>query len=164
MSRLMPCDATVSRSRDSPSTVHASSIFSDGRPLQMLFTPNAAHCRRIASLCPCCVPTFIVAFGGGSAPDFAGAIACCAETTVSASAAAGTPALASLTNSRRFIGPPETNRGARGDRRDLFPLRPWRPARFSSLSPPRLARHEVRADDVGVQFDAEAGPVRHLDE
>ena len=49
MSSEMPCDATVSRSFDSPSTDHASSIFADGRPLQMLFTPKAAQARRIAS-------------------------------------------------------------------------------------------------------------------
>src|SRR5882672_6257280 len=103
MSSVMPCEATVSRSFDKPSTVHASSIFGDGSPLQMLFTPNAAHCRRIASLWPCCVPTFMVAFGAGRAPDFAGDFACCADTTASASAGAESPAPASRTNSRRFI-------------------------------------------------------------
>src|SRR6185295_18408651 len=107
MSSVMPCDATVSRSLDRPSTVHASSIFGDGRPLQMLLTPNAAHCRRIASLWPCCVPTFIVAFGDETIPDLAGDFACCADTTASANAGAESPALASRTNSRRFIDAPE---------------------------------------------------------
>ena len=90
MSSEMPCDATRSRSFDSASTDHASSIFADGRPLQMLFTPNAAQARRIASESPCCVPTFIFTFGdvvGATMPDFAGACACCADTTASARAA-----------------------------------------------------------------------------
>src|SRR5262245_32346553 len=96
MSSEMPCDVTVSRSRDSPSTDHASSILTDGSPLQMLLTPKAAHWRRIGSVWPCCVPTFIVAFADETMPDFAGDFACWAETTASASAAAGTPAPASL--------------------------------------------------------------------
>src|SRR5438132_142984 len=109
MSSEMPNDATRSRNFESPSTDHASSIFGDGRPLQMLFTPNAAHARRISSEWPCCVPTFIFTFGdivGATMPDFAGACACCADTTASASAATGIPAPASLTNSRRFMEPP----------------------------------------------------------
>jgi hypothetical protein len=57
------------------STVQASSIFADGSPLQMLFTPKAAQARRIASLCPCCVPTFIRAFGTGVAGATAGVVA-----------------------------------------------------------------------------------------
>src|SRR5437899_10398797 len=106
MSSEMPYDATRSRNRDRESTDHASSIFSDGSPLQMLFTPNAAQARRMASEWPCCVPTFIFTFGevvGATMPDFAGACACCADTTASASAATGMPAPASLTHSRRFM-------------------------------------------------------------
>src|SRR5439155_24433038 len=102
--------ATRSRSADRPSTDQASSIFADGRLLQMLFTPKAAHARRIASVWPCCVPTFILTFGdvvGATIPDFAAAFDCCADTTASASAATGMPAPASLTNSRRFMNPPE---------------------------------------------------------
>src|SRR6266498_4561428 len=109
MSSEMPNDSTRSRKRDNASTDHASSTFADGRPLQMLFTPNAAQARRIASEWPCCVPTFILTFGdvvGATMPDFAGACACCADTTASASAATGMPAPASLTNSRRFMTPP----------------------------------------------------------
>src|SRR6266850_3861172 len=110
MSSEMPCDATTSRSFERPSTDHASSTFADGRPLQMLFTPNAAQARRMASEWPCCVPTFILTFGdvvGATMPDFAGPCACCADTTASASAATGMPAPASLTNSRRFMDPPK---------------------------------------------------------
>src|SRR5258706_6804158 len=110
MSSEMPCDATTSRSFERPSTDHASSTFADGRPLQMLFTPKAAQARRMASEWPCCVPTFIFTFGdvvGATMPDFAGACACCADTTASASAATGMPAPASLTNSRRFMDPPK---------------------------------------------------------
>src|SRR6266540_6605433 len=106
MSSEMPNDSTRSRKRDNASTDHASSTFADGRPLQMLFTPNAAQARRIASEWPCCVPTFIFTFGdvvGATMPDVAGACACCADTTASASAATGIPAPASLTNSRRFM-------------------------------------------------------------
>src|SRR5438067_7110899 len=81
ISSEMPCDATTSRSFERPSTDHASSIFADGRPLQMLFTPNAEQARRMASEWPCCVPTFIFTLGdvvGATRPDFAGARACCA--------------------------------------------------------------------------------------
>src|SRR6266850_3436162 len=110
MSSEMPCDATTSRSFERPSTDHTSSTFADGRPLQILFTPNAAQARRMASEWPCCVPTFIFTLGdvvGATMPDFAGACACCADTTASASAATGMPAPASLTNSRRFMAPPK---------------------------------------------------------
>jgi hypothetical protein len=109
MSSEMLCDATSSRNLDSDSTDHASSIFGDGNPLQMLFTPNAAHARRMASEWPCCVPTFIFTFGdvvGATMPDFAGVCATCAETTASARAPADMPAPASRTNSRRFMTPP----------------------------------------------------------
>src|SRR5262245_33462607 len=109
MSSEMPCLVTVSFRRDNPSTDHASSILGEGKPLQMLLTPNAAHERRMASVWPCCVPTFIFTLGdlvGATMPDFAGDWACWADTTVSASAAADTPELASFTNSRRFIAPP----------------------------------------------------------
>src|SRR6266508_1616598 len=105
MSSEMPCDATRSRSVERPSTDHASSIFSDGRRLQMWLTPNAAQARRIWSESPCCVPTFILAFGEGAA-GLAGVLATCADTTASASAAADTPPPASRTNSRRFMNPP----------------------------------------------------------
>src|SRR6266581_3420402 len=82
MSSEMPCDATTSRSFERPSTDHASSIFSDGNPLQMLFTPKAAQARRMASEWPCWVPTFILAFEDVAAAG--GAFAACAETTASA--------------------------------------------------------------------------------
>src|SRR5437773_8237239 len=106
ISSEMPNDSTRSRKRDNASTDHASSTFADGRPLQMLFTPNAAQARRIATQWPCCVPTFSLTFGDvveATMPDFAGACACCADTAASASAATGMPAPASLTNSRRFL-------------------------------------------------------------
>ena len=106
MSSVMPCDATRSRSRVSDSTDHASSIRRDGSSLQMLWTPNAAQARRISSESPCCVPTFIFAFGdvvGATMPELAGDRACCADTTASARAAAGAPAPARRTNSRRFM-------------------------------------------------------------
>src|SRR6185503_10640099 len=110
ISSEMPCDATCSRNLDSDSTDHASSIFGDGKPLQMLFTPNAAQARRIASEWPCCVPTFIFTFGdvvGATMPDFAGVCATCADTTASARAPADMPPPASRTNSRRFMTPPD---------------------------------------------------------
>src|SRR5262245_1325068 len=118
MSSEMPCDATTSRSLESPSTDHASSIFGDGSPLQMLVTPNAAQARRMGSVWPCCVPTFILTFGdvvGATIPDLAGACATCAETTASARAPTDTPALVILTKSRRFMkasrGLPALERG-----------------------------------------------------
>src|SRR6188474_127652 len=124
MSSEMPCDATSSRNLDSDSTDHASSIFGDGNPLQMLFTPNAAQARRIASEWPCCVPTFIFTFGdvvGATMPDLAGVCATCAETTASASAPTDIPPPASLTNSRRFMDPPDAEQGLG---RDCYPLSP----------------------------------------
>src|ERR1041385_7968377 len=94
MSSEMPYEPTVSRSFDSESTDHASSSFGDGRLLQMLFTPNDAHARRIASVWPCWVPTFIRTFGevvAATMPDFAGDCATCAETIASARAPADRP-------------------------------------------------------------------------
>src|SRR6187455_1105886 len=79
MSSEMPWALTRSRSRDKPSTDHLSSIFSDGRLLQMLLTPNAAHAFRISSVSPCWVPTFIFTdedVVGATMPDFAGDCAC----------------------------------------------------------------------------------------
>src|SRR5712671_212308 len=106
MSSEMPCDATTSRSFERPSTDHASSTFADGRPLQMLFTPKAAQARRMASEWPCCVPTFIFAFGDIAA-RLAGVLPTCADTTASASAPTDIPLPASRTNSRRFMEPPD---------------------------------------------------------
>src|SRR5262249_49856580 len=113
MSSEMSCEATRSRSLDNESTDHASSSVADGSPLQMLLTPKAAHARRIASECPCCVPTFILTFGdvvGATMPGVAGARATCADTIASARAPADRPAPASWTNARRFMKRPLSRR------------------------------------------------------
>src|SRR5207253_3904249 len=49
ISSFIPNDSTRSRSFFKPSTDHRSSNCSDGRALQILFTPNAANNLRISS-------------------------------------------------------------------------------------------------------------------
>jgi hypothetical protein len=63
MSSVMPNDSTRSRRRVSASTDHAASSVRDGNRLQMRLTPNPASTRRMESESPCCVPTFMSAFG-----------------------------------------------------------------------------------------------------
>ena len=64
ISSLMPNDSTRSFNFVKPSTDHCWSNCSDGRALQMLFTPNAASNFRISSEDSCWWPTFIRAFRG----------------------------------------------------------------------------------------------------
>src|SRR6185503_11433995 len=142
MSSEMPNDSTCSRNRDRDSTDQASSILTDGSRPQMLFTPNAAIARSTGSESPCCVPTFIFAFGAlAAAVD--GALATWADTTASASAATGMPAPASLTNSRRFMEPPDATvpgSSSTGDQE----LRRFHPSRTKLLTscPPVQTRRD----------------------
>src|SRR6266540_160815 len=109
MSSEIPCALARSRRVDSASTDHASSAFLDGRLPQMLLTPNAARTRRMSSASPCCVPTFILAFGeafGAVGAGLAGVLVTCDATTASARAPTDMPAPANRTNSRRFMESP----------------------------------------------------------